>query len=77
MIVLCCYSPKNTKKPLSVICKIKFAIMIEGYANLVYDNACAQKPPPRPDDGQRTVNNHPTVMREEYAEIAAHGGGLL
>jgi hypothetical protein len=40
-------------------------------------NACAQKPMPRRNDGQRTVNEHQTVMREEYAKTAARGMGLL
>ncbi len=40
-------------------------------------NACAQKPMLRPEDGQQTVMWQQTVMREEYAETAVRGMGLL
>ena len=30
----------------------------------------------RPDDGQRTLTKHQTVMREEYAETGERGFGL-
>jgi hypothetical protein len=40
-------------------------------------NACLQATLPRPDDGQQTLPNHQTVMREAYAEIAERGWGRL
>ena len=40
-------------------------------------NACAQKPIPRRSDGQQTLTKHQAVKRQEYAETAERGVGLL
>lgn len=40
-------------------------------------NAMRQQSKAHPDDGPQTLTKHRTVMREEYAETAERGLGLL